>query len=181
MSPTLMYPAARPVTITAAAVTAALLLTACTSSTPKPPPLEHGTVKKKDHDAARPDTPIYEDRYRETNCRTATTNALTLTGITRPSTGGTGGRSTTGGGSGGGSKSKPGTPNKLDKGNSSGSTGSGKSSRRVCDRTYLGRVQTGVHKHPAVWKVLIVKGKRSNWKTIATEEKWRKIKIGDRI
>lgn len=121
-----MSPAARPLTIAVTAVTAAILLAACTSSTPKPPkPLEHGTVKEKDHDAARPSTPIYEDRYRETNCRTVTTNALTLTGISRPSTGGSGSRSTTGGGSGGGgvSKVKPGSPNKLDKGSSSGSNG----------------------------------------------------------
>ncbi|MFD4529951.1 hypothetical protein ACFWP7_39820 [Streptomyces sp. NPDC058470] len=179
-----MSPAARPVTITVTAVTAAILLTACTSSTPKP--LEHGTVKKKDHDAARPSTPIYEDRYRETNCRTVTTNALTLTGISRPSTGGSGSRSTTSGGSGGGgvSKVKPGSPNKLGKDSSSGSNGSAsggkRSSRRVCDRQYLGRVQTGVQQHPAVWKVLIVKDKRSNWKEV-TEPKWRKIKVGDQI
>ncbi|KOU50110.1 hypothetical protein [Streptomyces sp. WM6378] len=176
-----MFPATRPVAITATAVSAVILLTACTSSTPKPPPLEHGTVKKKDHNEARPSTPVYEDRYRETNCRDVTTNALALTGISRPSTGG---RSTTSGGGGGGSKVKPGTPNKLDKGNSSGSNGStsgGKSSsRRVCDRQYLGRVQTGVNTHPEVWKVQIVKGKRSNWKEV-TETTWRKIKIGDRI
>ncbi|MEW1760423.1 hypothetical protein AB0393_28415 [Streptomyces cyaneofuscatus] len=179
-----MHPTARPVTITATAVTAAILLTACTSSTTQPPkPLEHGTVKKKHHDAARPATPIYKDRYRETNCRTVTTNAMTLTGISRPTTGGTGSRSTTGG-TGGASKVKPNSPNKLDKGSTSGGTTGGKSknsTRRVCDRKHLGRVQTGWQQHPAVWKVLIVKGDRSRWKQIATEAKWRKIKVGDRI
>lgn len=41
-------------------------------------------------------------------------------------------------------------------------------------------MQTGVQQHPAVWKVLIVKDKRSNWKEV-TETKWRKIKVGDQI
>jgi hypothetical protein len=177
-----MSHATRQLTITTTAATAALLLTACGSHQPEP--LEHGTVKKKHHDAAI-STPIYQERYRETNCRNVTTNALTLTGISRPSTtGGSGGRSSTTGGSGGGgvSKVKPGTPNKLDKGKSTGSSGgsSGGGSRRVCDRQYLGRVQTGVHKTPEAWKVLIVKGDRSRWKPV-TEAKWRTIKVGDRI
>ncbi|MCX4826535.1 hypothetical protein OG883_43645 [Streptomyces sp. NBC_01142] len=170
---------ARQLTITTTAVAAALLLTACGSHQPEP--LEHGTVKKKHHDAETK-TPIYQDRYRETNCRSVTTNALTLTGISRPSTtGGSGGRSSTTGG-GGVSKVKPGTPNKVGKGNSNGSSGGsgGGGSRRVCDRQYLGRVQTGVHKTPEAWKVLIVKGDRSRWKPV-TEAKWRTIKVGDRI
>ncbi|MET9779375.1 hypothetical protein ABZ023_34945 [Streptomyces sp. NPDC006367] len=166
---------ARQLTITATAVAAAFWLTACGSH--QSAPLEHGTVKKKRHDAEI-NTPIYQDRYRETNCRTVT-NALTLTGINRPSTtGGSGGRSSTGGRSGGVSKVKPDSPKKLDKDNSSG--GSHGRSRTVCDRQYLGRVQTGVHKTPEAWLVLIVKGDQSRWKPV-TETKWRKIKIGDHI
>jgi len=174
-----MSRATRKITITTTAVTAALLLTACAADQPKP--LEHGTVKKKQYDAERR-TPIYEDRYSETNCRRVTTNALTLTGISRPSTGGSSGRSTTTGGSGGGvSKVKPGTPDKGKPNSSSGGSGSrGGGSRRVCDRKYLGRVQTGEHKTPEVWKVLIVKGDRSRWKPVS-ETKWRTIKVGDRI
>lgn len=172
---------ARQLTITATAVVAAFWLTACSS--PQSVPLEHGAVKKKRHDAAT-STPIYQDRYRETNCRTVT-NALTLAGISRPSTtGGTGGRSSTGGSRGGVSKVKPGSPKKLDKDNSGGSSGSSGGShgrsRTVCDREYLGRVQTGVHKTPEAWLVLIVKGDQSRWKPV-TEAKWRKIKIGDHI
>ncbi|MFE7485051.1 hypothetical protein [Streptomyces sp. NPDC057552] len=169
---------ARHLTITTTAVAAAFLLTACNPH--QPAPLEHGTVKKKRHDAAT-STPIYENRYRETNCRTVT-NALTLTGISRPSTtGGSGGRTSTGGSSGGVSKVKPGSPNKLNKNNSSGSSGgSGGRSRKVCHYQYLGRVQTGVHRTPEAWKVLIVKGDRSRWMPV-TETKWRKIKVGDRI
>ncbi|MER8119102.1 hypothetical protein [Streptomyces sp. NPDC094031] len=169
---------ARHLTVTTTAIAAALLLTACNPH--HSAPLEHGTVKKKRHDAAT-STPVYEDRYRETNCRTVT-NALTLSGISRPSTtGGSGSRMSTGGSSGGVSKVKPGSPHKLDKNNSSGpSGGSGSRSRRVCDRQYLGRVQTGVHRTPEAWKVLIAKGDRSRWKPV-TETKWRKIKIGDRI
>lgn len=168
---------ARQLTITATAVAAAFWLTACGPH--QSAPLEHGTVKKKRHDAEI-STPIYQDRYRETNCRTVT-NALTLTGISRPSTtGGSSGRSR-GGSSGGASKVKPGKPNKLEKNNSNGSSGeSGSRNRKVCDRQNLGRVQTGVHKTPEAWMVLIVKGDRSRWKPV-TEAKWRKIKVGDHI
>ncbi|TLQ39294.1 hypothetical protein [Streptomyces marianii] len=171
-----MPPAPRHFALPTTAVLAALLM-ACSSHAAGP--LEHGTVKDKRHKAAT-STPIYQDRYRETNCRTVT-NALTLTGISRPSTtGGSGGRSR-GGSSGGVSKVKPGSPNKLDKNNSGNSSGgSGDRSRRVCDRQYLGRVQTGVHTTPETWEVLIVKGDRSRWKPV-TEAKWRKIKVGDHI
>ncbi|MFE0373586.1 hypothetical protein [Streptomyces tendae] len=178
-----MLATARQLTITTTAVTAALLLTACASTEPRPKPLEHGTVKKKVHDEATR-TPIYENRYRETNCRKVTTNALTLTGISRPTTGGSGGRTTTGGSGGGGvSKVKPGTPNNRNKDNSSGSSGEssgGGGTRRVCDHQYLGRELTGWHRTPEAWKVLIVKGERSRWKHV-TEDKWRTIKIGDSI
>ncbi|MER6126547.1 hypothetical protein ABT173_28810 [Streptomyces sp. NPDC001795] len=146
-------------------------------------PLEHGTVKKKSSTAAY-STPIYRDVYRKTNCRTVTTNALTLSGISRPSTvGGSRGRSTTGGG--GITKVKPAQPgknkpNKLGKDNNPGGSKGSRGNRRICDREFVRRDFVRTDYHPAVWKVKITDGDRSAWKRVS-EAKWRKIKVGDRI
>ncbi|MEO3976808.1 hypothetical protein [Streptomyces sp. CAU 1734] len=166
----------RRLTMTATAVTAALLLSSCTSSETKP--LEHGTVKEKNHDPAYT-TPVYKKQYRETNCRNDTTNMLTLSAgeqLQGKSSGGTGGRSS----SNKGGKSKKSSRNEVDPGTANGGSGGRGGSRRVCDREYLGRVKTGERKHPEVWEVLITKGDRSRWLPVS-EERWNEITVGDDI
>ncbi|MFF9785706.1 hypothetical protein [Streptomyces nigrescens] len=165
------------VLLAASTITTALVLTACGTS--HTGPLEHGTVRKKEHRAALPPTPIYRYIYRHTNCRNVAANAFTvqLSGG-RSTTGGSGGRSTTGGS--GSSRVKPAPPRKSSKGSSGSTSGGSKGTRQVCDRKLVRRELQGMQPHPEVWRVLLKKGHRTAWKSVS-KGKWAHIKVGDKI
>ncbi|MDX3694873.1 hypothetical protein PV726_31970 [Streptomyces europaeiscabiei] len=153
----------------------AATLTACSLSDTKDtplPPLTHGkVVDKRGHDSYTTD--VYRDVYRQTNCRTVTTNALTMSF--------TAGRSTTGGSGVGGTNAKPAKPGKPGKEGRPGKRGDDSGTKRVCDRQYMGRKKTGTQFHGALWEVQIKKGKRSRWKEIPTKAEWEAIDLGDHI
>ncbi|MFE1190055.1 hypothetical protein [[Kitasatospora] papulosa] len=156
-------PAGRPIALAAVAATALTLLTACGQD-----PLTQGTVKdKRGHAAYR--TPTYTDTYRNTNCRTVTTNALTLSSLS--------GR--TGGGTGGGvSKPKPAKkpapaadPKKQE---------SSRTTKQVCDRVRASHRQTGWHWTAAHWELKLKNGSRTEWITVKRTT-WDRARINHQI
>jgi hypothetical protein len=163
----------------------AATLTACSLSDTEDrslPPLTHGkVVDKRGHGSYTTD--VYRNVYRQTNCRTVTTNALTMSF--------TAGRSTTGG-SGGSTNTrpqpakpappaKPAKPAKPGKNGKNGKNGDGSGTKQVCDRQYMGRKKTGTQFHAALWEVQIKKGKRTRWKEIPTKAEWEAIDLDDHI
>ncbi|MER0476947.1 hypothetical protein ABR737_01010 [Streptomyces sp. Edi2] len=170
-----MTSSANRIAFASATAAAAVLLTACSGSTP----IKHGLVKDKRGHAARPDTPIYSDTYRQRNCRNVTTNAAPISLAVKTALGGSRGGSfggSRGGGSFGGSsgsRSKPSGP-KIQKKPAAPKT------RRVCDRVFAGRVQTDVEHHPAVWELKLKDGDRIGWKKVS-KKLWNKVHIGDKI
>jgi hypothetical protein len=175
--------ATHPFALAATATALAAALTACNFSDTKDaslPPLKHGkVVDKRGHHSYTTD--VYRDVYRQINCRTVTTSALTMSF--------TAGRSTTGG-SGGSSTNtrpqpaKPAPPAKPVKPGTGGDGSPRKGTPRtkqVCDRQYLGRKKTGTKFHRAEWEVQIQKGKRTAWKEIPTKVDWEDIDLGDHI
>lgn len=155
-------PAGRPIALAAAAAAAALtLLAACGHE-----PLKQGTVKdKRGHAAHR--TPVYTDTYRTTNCRTATTNTLTLS-LLAGRTSGTfskpqSARTT--------KLASPRTPKKQNRHHST---------RQVCDHVRVGRRQTGWHWNPADWELKLKQGKRTEWITV-NRDIWNRARIGHKI
>lgn len=178
-----MRTATRPLALAATATALAAALAACNFSDPKDtslPPLKHGkVVDKRGHDSYTTD--VYRDVYRKTNCRTVTTNALTMSFTV--------GRSTTGGTGGGSSNTRPqpakpaqpAQPGKGGKGGDGSARKDAPRTKRVCDRQYMGREKTGTKFHGAVWEVQIQKGKRTSWKEIPTKAEWEAIDLGDHI
>ncbi|HBF80487.1 MAG TPA: hypothetical protein DD420_11345 [Streptomyces sp.] len=159
-------PVGRPIALAAAVATALTLLTAC-----GPDPLKQGTVKdKRGHAEYR--TPTYTDTYRNTNCRTVTTNALTLSSLTGRTSGGTGG---------GFSKSKPAPPAKkpappADPKKQKNS----RTTKQVCDRVRVSHRQTGWHWTPAHWELKLKQGSRTEWVTV-NKTTWDRARINHKI
>ncbi|WP_217223150.1 hypothetical protein [Streptomyces anulatus] len=146
-------PVGRPMVLAAAVATALTLLTACGHD-----PLTQGTVKdKRGHAAHR--TPTYTDTYRNTNCRTVTTNSLTLSSLTGRTTGGTGG---------GFSKPKPAPPAKNQK--------NPRTTKQVCDRVRVSHRQTGWRWNPAHWELKLKQGGRTEWVTV-NKKTWDRARI----
>ncbi|MGW2686368.1 hypothetical protein ACWC6I_24840 [Streptomyces sp. NPDC001414] len=159
-------PAGRPIALAAAVATALTLLTACGHE-----PLKQGTVKdKRGHSAYR--TPTYTDKYRNTNCRTVVTNALTLSSLTGHTSGGTGG---------GFSKPKSAPPAK--KAAPPASPKKQKHSRttkQVCDRIRVSHRRTGWHWNPAHWELKLKQGGRTEWVTV-NKTTWDRARINHKI
>ncbi|MFF8994022.1 hypothetical protein ACF09H_29660 [Streptomyces sp. NPDC014983] len=156
-------PAGRPIALAAAVATALILLTACGHE-----PLKQGTVKdKRGHAAYR--TPTYTDTYRNTNCRTVTTNALTLSSSTGRTTGGTGGFS----------KPKPAPPARKPAAPAAPQKKSPRT-KQVCDRVRVSHRQTGWHWTPAHWELKLKQGKRTEWVNV-NKTTWGRAWIGHKI
>ncbi|MEV7157025.1 hypothetical protein AB0N77_20735 [Streptomyces misionensis] len=156
-------PAGRPIAL-AAVATALTLLTACGHE-----PLKQGTVKdKRGHAAYR--TPTYTDTYRDTNCRTVTTNALTLSSFSGRTTGGTGGFS----------KSKPAPPAKKPAAPAAPQKKNRHRIKQVCDRVRVSHRQTGWHWTPAHWELKLKQGKRTEWVTV-NQTTWEHARIDHKI
>lgn len=155
--------ARRPITLAVAAATALTLITACAQQPLKP--LNQGTVKdKRGHFAYR--TPTYTDTYRNKNCRTVVTNALTLSAFTV--------------GKGGGAKSKPAPPAKKPAPAAPKKENGTRTTKRVCDRVRVSHTQTGWHHNPAHWELKLKKGNRTEWVTV-TKGTWDRARINHKI
>ncbi|MFD7900533.1 hypothetical protein [Streptomyces sp. NPDC059743] len=184
---------ARTMLIATAAATAALLLTGCADQ-----PVKHGEVISK-HEHPEGWVPVYKDIYRETNCRTITTSAFTMS-LSRTTSGTSGGKSLTSGGRSGTSSTSSGSTGKaptsggstggksLTSGGStgganpgtSGTTSGGSHSSTRCDKKLVGRKKTGQRWQSGKWELKLRDGDRTGWIEV-THTKYLTVDLHDHI